>query len=308
VPLLYHEASTRIGNDASQPGIEVKMSQTRLPRYLTWFALVALPCAIGSGCTQDSPSDQSPAGTADSVAYAQAMEIEDGPLLMEALETFLAGYPQSKWAERAYPRFVDLAGEIEPDRVESILKTFLATDLDSPNPYNAIGWNLAEAEEHLELAVPILEKAVAKAREAEDPDNLASCLDSEAWARYKKGDYATAVVRMEEAYETIGPGNDEIDMHLALIYDAAEMDEKARPLYINLLGHMEHPAMREKLTAIVTSAAGSLDAVNEEIATLREAGATPAPDLTLPNLADGQPISLQDLRGRIVLLNFWHPT
>ena len=284
------------------------MSETRHPRDLTWFGIVALICMIGSGCGQRLPAHQSPAGAADSVAYALALENDDGPARMEALEAFIAKHPHGKWTELAYPRFVGLAEDHEPDRVTSILETFLGTDLDSPNPYNAIGWHLAEAEEHLELAVSILEKAVAKARKAEDPDNLASCLDSEAWARYKMGDFATAVERMEEAYETIGPGNDEIDMHMALIYDAADMDEQARPLYIDLLGHMEHPGLREKLAAIVASSGGSLDAVNAEIAALREAGSKPAPDFTLPSLADGQPISLRDFRGKTVLLNFWHPT
>ena len=111
-----------------------------------------------------------------------------------------AGHPDSRWTERAYPAFVELAEEHAPDRVETILASFLATDLASPGAYNAIGWHLAESEQHLELAVPILEKAVAKAREADDPEMLSYCLDSEAWARYKMGDYATAVERMEEAY------------------------------------------------------------------------------------------------------------
>jgi tetratricopeptide (TPR) repeat protein len=289
-------------------GIEVKMPRTGWLRYPVWVGPLALACAIASGCTQRSSSDRSPAGPADSVAYALALGIEDGPARLAAIEAFIDEYPQSKWTEQGYPKIVALASEHEPDRVESILRRFLTTDLASPNPYNAIGWQLAEAGEHLDLAVAILEKAVAKARAGGDADNLASCLDSEAWARYKAGDYATAVERMEEAYETIGPGNDEIDMHMALIYDAAGLDEKAQPLYIALLGHMENPLLREKLAAIVTSSGGSLDAVNAEIEALREAVATPAPELTLPSLADGEPISLSDLRGRVVLLNFWHPT
>lgn len=35
-----------------------------------------------------------------------------------------------------------------------------------------------------------------------------------------------------------------------------------------------------------------------------EAG-SPAPEFSLPRLGDGAPVSLRDLRGRVVLLNFW---
>lgn len=32
---------------------------------------------------------------------------------------------------------------------------------------------------------------------------------------------------------------------------------------------------------------------------------TPAPDFTLPRLSDGEALQLEDLRGRVVLVNFW---
>jgi hypothetical protein len=156
--------------------------------------------------------------------------------------------------------------------------------------------------------VPILVKAVAKARAGGDSTNLASCLDSEAWARHKKGDHPLAVQRMEEAYAIYGPGNDEIDQHMALIYDAGGMKAKARPIYMSLLGHMEHPMLRDKLTQIVTAAGEPMDKVNAEITATRLAGATPAPDFTLPSQAGGKPISLAEYKGKVVLLNFWHYT
>jgi tetratricopeptide (TPR) repeat protein len=273
-----------------------------------WTGIVAIGLVFAVGCSQEQSSDGATTSGADSIAYAMAFEVEDDAARLQALEKLVSDFPESAWAGRAYPRIMSLVGELEPSRVEPLLQTFLATDFESPHPYNAVGWNLAVEEEHLDLAIPILEKAVAKAREGGDSESLASCLDSEAWARYKKDDYDVALDRMEEAYATYGPGNDEIDEHMALIYDAAGRDEAALQIYTNLMGHMENPDIREKIEAIVSPSGRSMNEIDAEINKLRAANATPVTDFTLPSLADGRPISIQDFRGKAVLLNFWHPT
>lgn len=288
--------------------IEVVMFARRFSGEFRWLGLALLLGTVGLGCSQEAATDEAAGLAADSVAYFQAREMEEGPEQMAAIEALIDKFPSSKWTERAYSKFVSLALEHAPERAESILHTFQETDFESPNPYNAVGWHLAEEEKHLDLAIPILEKAVAKARAGDDTDMLASCIDSEAWAHYKAGNYAVAVERMEEAYEIIGPGNDEIDMHMAVIYDAADMDDKALPIYISLLGHMEHRGYRQSVSEIVSATGGSMEEINAEIDALREAGAKEAPEVTLPTLADGTPLSLSDYRGKVVLLNFWHPT
>lgn len=269
-----------------------------------WLAVLLAP-----GCTQQSGSGGA-GGEAggDSVAYAQAVAIEDEAGRLAALQAFVKGHPTGKWTARAYPRLVSLTREHAAGDLPGLLRRFSATDFQSADPYNAVGWELADAGEHLDLAVPILEKAVAKARVGGDSLNLASCLDSEAWARHKAGDHPQAMQRMEEAYRIYGPGNDEIDEHMALIYDAAGADAQAAPIYKSLLGHMEHPTFRANLETIVREAGGSIEQMNSEIQALRASTKAPAPDFTMPSLADGSPISLKDYRGRVVLLNFWHPT
>jgi hypothetical protein len=267
-----------------------------------WLALLLAP-----GCTQQSGSGGVGAG-ADSVAYAQAVAIEDEAGRLAALQKLVQAHPSGEWAARAYPRLVTLVREHAPADLPDLLRRFAATEFPSPDPYNAIGWELADAGEHLDLAVPILEKAVAKARAGAEPQNLASCLDSEAWARHKAGDHALAVARMEEAYKVFGAGNDEIDEHMALIYDAAGADAQAAPIYKSLLGHMEHPTFRANLEAIVRESGGSIEQMNAEIQAMRASTKAPAPDFTMPSLADGSPISLKEHRGKVVLLNFWHPT
>ena len=113
---------------------------------------------------------------------------------------------------------------------------------------------------------------------------------------------------MEEAYAISGGGNDEIDEHMALIYDANGRDEAAKEIYIGLLSHMEHPEIRHHLEKIVQESGQSMEDLNTAINRMRKDNAKPVPELKLPSLADGEAISIADYRGKVVLLSFWHPT
>jgi hypothetical protein len=95
---------------------------------------------------------------------------------------------------------------------------------------------------------------------------------------------------------------------MAYIYEAAQMPEKAQPIYVGLLSHMEDPDIRERLTRIVSVSGGAMAEVDSKIDAARVAAAAPCPEFTLPSLAGGKPISLADYRGKVVLLNFWHFT
>ncbi len=287
---------------------EEPVEENSRPRMRPQFGVLVLPILLILGCGTKEKPQSSAVAAADSVAFAAVGAIEDDAARFESLARFVKERPRSEQAGRAYVDLVDLAGTSDPAAVPGFLKQVLASDFASAMPYNAIGWNLAEAGEHLDLAVPILEKGVAKVRAAGDSTELAAILDSEAWARYKKGDHALAVQRMEEAYKLNGPGDDEYDKHMALIYDAAGMGEKAKPLYLGLLSHMENPALRESLHRIVTNAGGSTADIDAEISRLREAEAKDVPDFSMPSLATGEAVSLGDFRGKVVLLSFWHPT
>jgi hypothetical protein len=284
------------------------MEEHSRPRMRPQFGVLILPILFMLGCGTKDKAQTGATAAADSVAFAAAGAIEDDAARFDALTLFVKERPKSAQAGAAYMELVDLAATKNPAAIPGLLKQVLTSDFSSAMPYNQIGWNLAEAGEHLDLAVPILEKGVAKARAARDSTELASVLDSEAWARYRKGDHALAVERMEEAYKLNGPGDDEYDKHMAVIYDAAGMGEKAKPLYLGLLSHMENPELRESLHRIVTKAGGSTADVDAEISRLRAAGAKDMPDFSMPSLATGQAVSLGDFRGKVVLLNFWHPT
>ncbi len=282
----------------------------RIPFRSRWvlaaFAIAGF--ALAPGCSQKTSSSGEGGIAADSVAFARIAGIQDDAARFTALEVFLKDHPKSAQAAEAWPAAIALSLKLAPEKTPALLKKFMNTDIPSPDPYNSVGWDLAVQEKHLDLAVPILVTAVAKARTAGDSLGLASCLDSEAYARFKAGDAKAAVAPMEEARNLYGETIDEIEQHMAMIYDDAGLDDKARPIYQELLGHMEHPLLREKLTAIVTAAGESMETVNAAIHAQRLAGATLAPDFTLPSQAGGAPISFADFKGKVILLNFWHYT
>lgn len=282
------------------------MTSKKIARFIASGALV-LAGAAATGCSQDGATGGSANG-ADSIAYHAAMGLEDETARLDGLLALQERHPDSKFADRAYPRIVSLTRTHRPDRVEAVLREALAADIEESRTLNAIGWPLAEDGEHLDLAVSILEKAVALAREEGDPEELAACLDSHAWALHKRGDSEAAVAPMEEAFGIYGSEHDEITRHMALIYDAAGRDAEALPLYVSLLGHSESPRIRERLEAVARETGGSLAEIEARIRDLRIAGISPAPELVFPSLADGTPVSLEDLRGQVVLVSFWHPT
>ncbi len=272
-----------------------------------WIAPLLL-LALAQGCGGGGGAGSQVATAADSTALQEARKIQETAERFVALEEFVKRRPGHPLSGDVYPELIDLARDHAPEKVESLVRAFMKDDYPSAMPYNAVGWDLAVAGEHLDLAVPILERAVAKARQENDPMGLASCLDSEAWARYRAGDAAAAVKPMEEARSLIEEKNDELEDHMARIYDAAGMAEKARPIYLDLLSHMEHPDYREALGRIVAAGGGSMDEVNAEIQRRRIEGATPVSDFTLPSQSGAAPISLADHRGKVILLNFWHYT
>jgi hypothetical protein len=282
--------------------------RTRPQSGVLVLPILLLPILLLLGCGTKQTARVPAGAAADSTAFATASAIEDDGARYEALVSYVKERPRAREAGRAYMELIDLAKTKAPDAVPGYLKQVLDSDFATASPYNAIGWELADAGEHLEMAVRILEKGVAKARAERDSTELPSVLDSEAWARYKKGDNAAAVTRMEEAYKLNGPGDDEYDKHMALIYDAAGMGDKAKPLYVGLLSHMEDPVLRNSLHRIVAKAGGSIAEVDAEIVRLRNAGVKEVPDFSMPSLANGEPVSPKDFRGKVVLLNFWHPT
>lgn len=96
-------------------------------------------------------------------------------------------------------------------------------------------------------------------------------------------------------------------MHLAQAYDKAGRSKEALAIFTELLIPAEDPMIRARVGALSKAAGQSPSAVFKRIDQAREANAKPAPAFTLKNYA-GKELAFADTKGKVVLLNFWHPT
>lgn len=149
---------------------------------------------------------------------------------------------------------------------------------------------------------------------------IGNYLDTHGWALYQLGRYAEAAALLREAQRR-APGG-EIEHHLGMaLYRAGDRPVAVGHLVASLNGTLERPdSARADAERAYREQHGSLRGFDDLLGQYREqagqaaaaqdlAGGSdytgkPAPDFTLPDL-DGRPHRLSDLRGRVVVLNFW---
>jgi tetratricopeptide (TPR) repeat protein len=278
----------------------------------------------------------------DTAAYRAASEIQEAEARGAAFEDFLAHYPASVFRAPAYRRLYDLkAAAGDPEAAEDFLNTALERERNpearaalyyglfghvlrndppavrptverflgdrTPLGYelmNAASWDLAEAGQELDLALELAERALAAA-----PDSLAraTAFDTRGWVHLRRREHGPAIADLEAARALVPEPVAEIEDHLAQAYEAAGDRAAARRIYQGLLVEHETKALRNKIAALSQALGESPAATFAEVDRRRDARAVEAPDFTLSDYA-GKPIRLHAFRGKVVLLNFWHPT
>ncbi len=299
--------------------------------------------AVLAGCGGEKAGSDQANGTAvsDTSAYRAALAEKDTTARIAALETFLKEYPQSPFRPNAVSqgfgllmnrdparagRFVDdllakekdeetrgrlyyaayiHARDTEPGAVPALLERMQADEAVSADGYNMVAWDLVIHEQHLDPAIALAAKGATK---APDDESKSSILDTQGWGLYMKGDYGPAAEILEQAAALISKENaQEVRGHLAQAYDKAGRAQEARDLMVELMTEVEDPEMRAAIERLTRQLGEDPAQVATRIDEARAANAKPAADFTLKNY-DGQPVSLSDFKGKVVLLNFWHPT
>ncbi|HEY3538005.1 MAG TPA: tetratricopeptide repeat protein [Trinickia sp.] len=92
------------------------------------------------------------------------------------------------------------------DLMESKLRQLIKDQPDNPQAYNALGYSLADRNQHLDEAEKLIEKASSLA------PNDAFIMDSLGWVKYRRGDTNDAARLLRKAYD-LQP-NAEIGAHL----------------------------------------------------------------------------------------------
>lgn len=319
--------------------------QTRPRGWRLGLVCLSLPLALAFGCQKEAAkTDTAKLGAgapSDTAAYRAATAIADTTARIAALHEFLAKYPStSVFRGGAYARVFALTAGKDEAGALALLEKGLATEKDPAarsrlyslrynhagskhdtagqeavveairadrtpdgSVYGAIAWDLAERKEMLPMALELADVAISKS----EGDEKASNLDTKGWVAYQMGDYAQAATLIAEAKGMLKEENPEIDMHLAMAYDKAAMKPQARDLYSAILVTQENPDVRARLVDLSSELDGSPAKALQAVETQRRANAKPMPDVALKDY-EGKEHHLSDLKGKVVQINFWHPT
>jgi tetratricopeptide (TPR) repeat protein len=275
----------------------------------------------------------------DTVAFKNARAVADTTARLAAWESFLAQYPTSPFRTRATASYCGLLLVKDPGRLNDFVTKSLATEKDpatrgqlhyaaymhaqahasdrvaavvqamrddpliETDACNMVAWDLVERNQLLDEAIALAAIGVQK---APDDESKASILDTEGWAQYVKGNYPAAIERLVQATE-LDKQNSELLLHLAQAYDKGGNAKEALSTYVNLLIPAEDPEIRARVQALSKTAGEPPAAIFRQIDSAREANAKPASAFSLKDYA-GRDVNFADTKGKVVLLNFWHPT
>jgi tetratricopeptide (TPR) repeat protein len=282
---------------------------------------------------------ESAAAITDTTAFGDARAVADTTARLAAWDTFLKTYPTSSFRPRAVAYYCGLLMAVDPakasdfvatalpvekdpatrgqlhyaaytyaqehaaDRLPAVLQAMRDDPLIATDACNMVAWDLVERNQLLDEAIALAAIGVQK---APDDGSRGSILDTQGWAHFAKGEYLRAVELLVQAVG-LDKENTELQMHLAQAYDKAGQSKEALAVYTELLIPAEDPMIRERVAALSKAAGQSPAGLFQRIDQAREANAKPAPAFTLKNY-DGKELAFADTKGKVVLLNFWHPT
>jgi len=191
------------------------------------------------------------------------------------------------------------------DNVVAIAREALAAAITDGGIYNEMGYELAEAGQHLDLAVELCQKSVDLSKEDMDKSYA---YDSLGWAYLQAGDAAKAVDALAQAKKLAGEDADETVLtHLAKAQVAAKDAEGAITTYLEMMSTGEFDEARVELDSLYAVTKRAPESLEADIQALRAKKMTASTDFTLTG-TDGKQVSLAGLKGKVVVLNFMSPT
>ena len=278
-------------------------------------------------------------------AYMKALGENDRALKIASLQTWLADWPEARsdlrakalreiWnqyeagkslaAARGWAR-VELGEEpslegrgmiyslLYMDAVKadskatalSLAREMLDTDLREPAALAVVSRSLIlDQRWDVDLGTQL---ALRGAEIAEPGAARAEFLDLAGWGSFLLGRGDDSRGYLEAALAELPHSDPSTLVHLADLYERLGDGEALLDTWRQLLARHMDLAVQARAESLHVALGGDLEEFREEIWASRLAGAEIAPDFELLDL-DGRRHQLSSFRGRVVVLNFWHPT
>ena len=174
-----------------------------------------------------------------------------------------------------------------------------------PETLNRVGWALvADPGWDPDLGARLAERG---AEHAEPGGERASLLDTAGWGYYLLGKKDPARRLLEAAHAELGEPNREIRQHLAMFYERIGEEVPLLELWTQMLHDTMDSELQAKAEALHAKQGGLVEAYREKLWEVRMENAASAPDFEMVDL-QGRKHQLSEYRGKVVMLNFWHPT
>ncbi|MCD4690549.1 peroxiredoxin family protein [bacterium] len=169
-----------------------------------------------------------------------------------------------------------------------------------------IGSDIRDRELDFELALDLAEWALVLAPSRRGSSYAYSSIG---WTHYRMDNNADARANLEAsvAHLESAPTLDDTSVQrLLTVYETTAADEAAIDLLATIAARSVLPneEVRQKLAGLFERTGRTDATLSEVIASHRYAGVEQAPDFTVQR-ASGETMHLADLRGSIILLNFW---
>jgi tetratricopeptide (TPR) repeat protein len=206
-----------------------------------------------------------------------------------------------------YYRIYHVEAESNPETAAGVGRSLLDEPIDVGWIYNYIGYDLAERDRDLDLALRLCGRALEL---AESADDSASYLDSRGWVFYRQGDYGLAVADLEMARDLYSEPYEEVLRHLAYAALKGRQDEKVFDAFRSILVMGEYDYARDVLDSLMADRgwrAKEIAAFEESVWEARLANAQPAEGFELPSLG-GEAYTYDASQGGVSVINFMSPT